>query len=568
MGTQYRKGTETIGRALGTRIPKAERALLPSQLSDTKQSHEGVQKAIFIESELTREPRKAGTQQGILERQAALPPPLPETLGMNSRGDERQEGPIYTYARVFTWWAFTKRILDAFEAALTNMEEGRTCSNMRNMSRTLHHSLQLQENQLRQDSSATAIADPNSSGRGNNGSLDPAAQPPSDTRSNKLSPSPSPSPGPSATKQSTEYELEDMDSADPRTHWKGKGKANAVASRSNSAFRDTQTRRRKAGGQGAPGSSLGSSPASGSSTALQCSACGSPLPSPAAGSSFAAVVQGSTRGEPAPMPPAGSAWQMSWFCDLPDDREPAKKGDPADDQQPADDEQPADDQQPADGQQPANDQTTAPKPVQPAPVRAYSSFSDLSNGGAYKRMGKALLMALFAQWGTTGAAIIIAYFTPMKGFGCRSGSYLVYGVVATGAFFFLNLSVVLSHQAMRLYQDQHVFKGVTQFHTLAWGHWSVCALANVTRFVGKFLAVSNTIILVLVAVFEFCGLFDNCWCKSCYPQSKGAGFAVLFRSDDDYRRIASEAWIGGILLATFVWIILCCLFYWGRKKLC
>ena len=159
---------------------------------------------------------------------------------------------------------------------------------------------------------------------------------------------------------------------------------------------------------------------------------------------------------------------MSWFCDLPDDREPARKRKSADDQQPA------------------NGQTPAPKLVQPAPVRAYSSFSDLSSGGAYKRMGKALLMALFAQWGTTGGAIIIAWFRPMRGFGCRSGSYLVYGLVATGSFFSLVLSMVLSHQAMRLYQHQrHGANNATPAPPLTWGHWSVCALANATRFVGE-----------------------------------------------------------------------------------
>ena len=350
------------------------------------------------------------------------------------------------------------------------------------MSRTQHHHQQCQRQQQSQPqpgAPGTTIADPNSSGRGNDGLLDPVGQPPSDTRSNMLSPSPSPSPGPSATNQSTEYELEDMDSADSRKPgWKGKGKAFAV-------------------------------------------------------------VQGSTRGEPAPMPPAGSAWQMSWFCDLPDDREPA-----------------------------GNNQPPAAGPVQGAPVRAYPGFSELSEGGAYQRMRKALVVALFAQWGTTGGAIIIAWFTPMRGFGCRSGSYLVYGLVATGSLYFLVLSMVLSHQAMRLYQHQRRgANNATQAPPLTWGHWSVCALANATRFVGKFLAMANAVILLLIAIFEFCGFFDNCWCKSCYPQFKEGGFAVLFRSDSDYQTIAKGAWIGGILLATFVSVILCCVFYWGRKKL-
>ena len=477
---------------------------------------------------------------------------------MDSRGDERQEGPIYTYARVFTWWTFTKRIMDAFDAALSKLERGQTTSDMPNMPRTQRRHQQIQghqQNQSQQGAPTTAIADSNISGKENDGLVAQVVQPSSNTPSNLLSLSPSPSPGPSATKQSAEYELEDMDSTDPlKPDFKGKGKEIAVAASSNSAPLDTsstQPRRRKAGVEGGPEPflHLGSSPASGSSTAVQSSTYAELVPDPAAVSSSTAAILGSTRGEPTPTP-AVSAWQTSRFCNLPDDQ------------------QPTDNHQPADNQQPANGQAPAPNPVQPAPVCAYSSFSELSDGGACKRMGKALLVALFAQWGTTGAAIIIAYFTPMRGFGCRSGSYLVYGLVATGSLFFLVLSMVLSHQAMRLYQHQRdVSNNPAQPASLTWGHWSVCALANATRFVGKFLAMANAIILLLIAVFEFCGFFDNCWCKSCYPQYKEGGFAVLFRSDGDYQAIAKGAWIGGILLATFVSIILCCVFYWGRKKL-
>jgi hypothetical protein len=55
---------------------------------------------------------------------------------MDTRGDEAKEGPVYNYARVFTWWAFTRRILDAFEATLDKMEEQR-CSQISQFSQTL-----------------------------------------------------------------------------------------------------------------------------------------------------------------------------------------------------------------------------------------------------------------------------------------------------------------------------------------------------------------------------------------------------------------------------------------------
>ncbi|KAJ7728642.1 hypothetical protein B0H16DRAFT_1211656, partial [Mycena metata] len=53
------------------------------------------------------------------------------------------------------------------------------------------------------------------------------------------------------------------------------------------------------------------------------------------------------------------------------------------------------------------------------------------------------------QWGTTGAAVFVAYWTPSIGIGCRSGSYLIYGVAATLSWIILVLSHLLLHEAMR-----------------------------------------------------------------------------------------------------------------------
>ncbi|GLB39631.1 hypothetical protein LshimejAT787_0701410 [Lyophyllum shimeji] len=40
-------------------------------------------------------------------------------------------------------------------------------------------------------------------------------------------------------------------------------------------------------------------------------------------------------------------------------------------------------------------------------------------------------IALGLQWGTTGAAMIIVWFTPTTGLGCRSGAYILYGAAST-----------------------------------------------------------------------------------------------------------------------------------------
>ncbi|KAK4451197.1 hypothetical protein QBC34DRAFT_401507 [Podospora aff. communis PSN243] len=53
-------------------------------------------------------------------------------------------------------------------------------------------------------------------------------------------------------------------------------------------------------------------------------------------------------------------------------------------------------------------------------------------------------------------AIIIAYMylTDVKGLGCRSGSYVIYGIAGTVAFLLLFASTIFSHAAMLKIQEQ------------------------------------------------------------------------------------------------------------------
>jgi hypothetical protein len=63
-------------------------------------------------------------------------------------------------------------------------------------------------------------------------------------------------------------------------------------------------------------------------------------------------------------------------------------------------------------------------------------------------------IAVFLQWGVTGSAIVISYLTEVRGLGCRSGSYLLYGVLATSAHVLLLAPVFMSHHVMLVYQKQ------------------------------------------------------------------------------------------------------------------
>lgn len=285
MGTQYDRGSITIGNAL--HASTAHLALLPPDYPG-KSTRGNIEEAIAVDLGLgiTREPAARGTEQGTLHPASHQQPAPVTTLGMNTRGDEGREGAVYTYARVFTWWAFTQRILDALEATLGKMEVGISCNDMPN----------------------------------------PLAIP--------LGPVMNNSPPQNVNPQSTQD--------------------------------DANTK--------GPSSLL-----------------------------------------------AGNAHQLSQYSSLP-----------------------------------TNLVTSEQASNAASPVRAYHPLSTLPSPVA-SRMLRALAVALLGQWGTTGAAILIAYHTPMVGLGCRSGSYLPYGLLGTAVLGFLVVSMVLSHIAMGRYRGMGGF---------------------------------------------------------------------------------------------------------------
>jgi hypothetical protein len=60
---------------------------------------------------------------------------------------------------------------------------------------------------------------------------------------------------------------------------------------------------------------------------------------------------------------------------------------------------------------------------------AFASWTDMwaeVDTPVFWRMFWSAFVAIIVQWGTTGAAIVIAYQTPVMGLGCRSGAYVLY----------------------------------------------------------------------------------------------------------------------------------------------
>ncbi|KAJ6489826.1 hypothetical protein C8R45DRAFT_901438 [Mycena sanguinolenta] len=183
---------------------------------------------------------------------------------------------------------------------------------------------------------------------------------------------------------------------------------------------------------------------------------------------------------------------------------------------------------------------------------AFKAWSSIPHA-AIHHMFYAAVLALFLQWGTTGAAIFVAYTTPTVGLGCRSGSYLIYAVAATISWIILVLSSFFSHATMqRLERDPEGHAGI------------LGALAVITRIAGKAIAITNAGWLIASSILEDLGTFQTCWCQTCAFQFHRSGWTPVFKGASDLRNAASGIWIGGFMWSLTICSIVIVIFAYGR----
>lgn len=196
----------------------------------------------------------------------------------------------------------------------------------------------------------------------------------------------------------------------------------------------------------------------------------------------------------------------------------------------------------------------------------------------------------------------MAYLTPTVGLGCRSGSYLIYGVGASISWALLVCSFLLSHAANLRYQDIYMNRSpfsprkdrkdrkhnkdienfpesvgvplMDQFtsldsdpinlslHQRTWSHSALVLLAVTTRAAGKVLATVNACWIVVSSIFEYTGVYSQCWCDTNSDVMGSRGWAVLFATDDSFRAVARNYWVGGVLFSFGV-----CFFAWVGFRL-
>ncbi|KAF7368914.1 hypothetical protein MVEN_00217500 [Mycena venus] len=185
------------------------------------------------------------------------------------------------------------------------------------------------------------------------------------------------------------------------------------------------------------------------------------------------------------------------------------------------------------------------------PAEIFPKHRSRWGSGIVPRFLLAASVALCLTWGTTGAAILVAFFTPTKGIACRSGSYLIYGIISTLVWIILVTSSVLAHYSTFTLS----FKG-RYMHTKTTRLAGI--LSIILRRLGKVLASLNAIWIVLVCLFQFGSFFDRCWCDSSvlYWGVKNA-YNVIDVAPDAVAAL-NAPWIGGVALASG-----CAIFFMG-----
>jgi hypothetical protein len=158
-----------------------------------------------------------------------------------------------------------------------------------------------------------------------------------------------------------------------------------------------------------------------------------------------------------------------------------------------------------------------------------------------RRVITASVIALLLQWATTTGAVIVVWFTPTTGLGCRSGAYLLYGIISTLVWGMMLASSILAHYA----KDDQTLR---YDHKLATNRQrTVCKTAIILNGSAKVLAGLNTILIIAACVFQFSNVFNNCYCNS---SVLGRGWQnAFFVIDIQETSDIITAWGGGVALS-------------------
>jgi hypothetical protein len=173
--------------------------------------------------------------------------------------------------------------------------------------------------------------------------------------------------------------------------------------------------------------------------------------------------------------------------------------------------------------------------------------------GVFTRMAFASCVSLALQWGTVGGAIIIEWFTPTTGMGCRSLSYFIYGAVSTIIWMMLLISSILAHYSATDF-DQKSLSTEEQSSTGEKSHPRKPLSARVSRVLsdclrrmGKLLAIANAGWVITTCILQYSDVYDTCFCNSSMI-TRGAAAYITIIETPAQAILAKHAWIGALFL--------------------
>ncbi|KAG2117043.1 uncharacterized protein F5147DRAFT_811149 [Suillus discolor] len=152
--------------------------------------------------------------------------------------------------------------------------------------------------------------------------------------------------------------------------------------------------------------------------------------------------------------------------------------------------------------------------------------------GVFTRMFIASCASLGLQWGTVGAALLVAWFTPTTKIGCRFMGYLLYGAISTLIWMMLLVSSILAHYSAAGRRRVSLSARVA------------IASSHILRWTGKLLAIVNFFLVILACVFQYSNFYDRCFCNSSVFSRGGAAYDVIIETTAN-----NGAWIGALVLA-------------------
>ncbi|KAG1766415.1 hypothetical protein EDD22DRAFT_355853 [Suillus occidentalis] len=157
--------------------------------------------------------------------------------------------------------------------------------------------------------------------------------------------------------------------------------------------------------------------------------------------------------------------------------------------------------------------------------------------GVFTRMIIASCASLALQWGTVGGAFIVAWFTPTVGLGCRSLSYLLYGVVSTIIWMMLLISSILAHYSAAYSYRASLSERVA------------LACSHSLRRMGKLLAIANSLWVILMCILQYSGFYSTCFCNSNMIHRGDTVAYITIIETTTQAALAKVVWIGALFLA-------------------